>query len=580
MVKNGSSEYELELRLIGPVRLLRRDGTSVTPKGRKAQGLLALLGVSAGYRQSRSAIQDKLWSDRGAEQGGASLRQELRGLRQALGELRDCLISEGVWVALDPARVHVVLEPGPDDWDLTGSPPEFAAGLDIADPEFEHWIRDCRARFADRFAEQPPPPAPLPAAPLATLPAMAADPAPGPERPSLVIAPFDSSPSIAVMPVTFHGADMDEAGFLGAGLVTDVIRRLTRFRRLDVIAYASTAALAPLNLTPRQIGERLGVRYITQGVLWLGRGRLRLSFDLINAETEVVMWSQQFDRSFEDFFEVEGEIVGEIAAEVMTEIDQQERARVRARDPNSLDAYELCLRGLDEMLRLDRAGCDNALLYFTRAEERERRYARALSGISRAHGFYWKYRWAADRDEALERADTFAVEAVDADVNDAGASAALGWVALYSRKHERALAAYTRAMELNPSDADILAEYADALRHSGSPEEAIPIFGRAIRLNPQMADIYAKDLAGALLVSGRYDEAIRTIERMRRPQIANLVLAAAYALAGRDDAALRTADTVRSTIPNFSPEAWVTMVPNRNEDHTAIFLDGLKRAGL
>ena len=85
----------------------------------------------------------------------------------------------------------------------------------------------------------------------------------------------------------------------------------------------------------------------------------------------------------------------------MVEIDHQERARVRARDPNSLDAYELCLRGLDDMLRLDQPGCDNALAFFTRAEEREQRYARALSGISRAHGFYWKYRWTDERDAAL-----------------------------------------------------------------------------------------------------------------------------------------------------------------------------------
>ena len=125
------------------------------------------------------------------------------------------------------------------------------------------------------------------------------------------------------------------------------------------------------------------------------------------------------------------------------------------------------------------------------------------------------------------------MEAVDADVNDAAANAALGWVALYSRSHDRSLAAYTRAMELNPSDADILAEYADALRHSGDAEQAIPIFRRAIRLNPQMADIYGKDLAGALLVSGRYDEAIRTVESMRRPQIAALILTASQALVGQ-----------------------------------------------
>ena len=64
-------------------------------------------------------------------------------------------------MALDPARVRVKVDPDPEDWELTGAPPEFVAGLDIADPEFEDWIRDQRAGFADRIeaAQKPAPPA-------------------------------------------------------------------------------------------------------------------------------------------------------------------------------------------------------------------------------------------------------------------------------------------------------------------------------------------------------------------------------------------------------------------------------------
>ncbi len=588
MVENGNGEFELELRLIGPVRLVRRDGTVVTPKGRKAQGMLALLGVAAGYRLPRSGLQDKLWSDRGPEQGGASLRQELRGLRQALGDSRRCLVAEGVWIGLDPARVRVSLTPAPEDWGLTGSPPEFCAGLDIADPEFEDWIRDQRAYFADKLAAVPPPAPPLQTPSQAPSPLVVGQPTvtvvatPGPPAPLLDPAADDGhepSPTIAVMPVSVHVAEADAPGYMGL-LVMDVIGRLTRFRRIDVIAHASTAALAPLQLTPRQIGQRLGVRYVTQGALMIGRRRMRLTFDLIDAMSERVLWSQAFNRDFEDIFDVEEEIVTEIASGIMVEIDRQERARVRARDPDSLDAYELCLRGLDEMLRLDRSGCDTALDLFMRAESREHGYARALSGISRAHGFYWKYRWTQRREEALVRADDFALQAVEADTNDAGANAALGWVALYSRLHDRSLAAYTRAMELNPSDADILAEYADALQHSGSPNEAIPLFQRAIRLNPQMSDIYKKDLSGAYLKAGQYDEVIRTVRGMRRWQIADLTLVAGLVLAGQEGPAREVAQSVRRSRPDFSAETWTTMIPDLHHEDTAQFLEALKRAGL
>jgi TolB-like protein/Flp pilus assembly protein TadD len=562
LVENGRSEIEYELRLIGRVRLIRHDGVEVTPKGRKAQGLLALLGATKGLRRPRAWLQDKLWSDRGAEQGSASLRQELAGLRRSFGG-SDCLLAEGGWVGFDPARVRVRLDPDPEDWELTGTPPEFAAGLDIADPEFEDWIRDQRAAIAERLSAVPHPD------PVA--PRLLQFPAAEPEEPI--------TPSIAIMPLV-RFAEGGDADFVATGLVLDVIGRLTRFRRIDVIAYASTVALGPVGLPPREIGRRLGVRYMTQGALWLGRSRMQLTFDLVDVTTERVLWNQSFDRPYDDLFEVESEIAAALAGGVMVEVDQLERSRLRARDPATLAAYELCLRGLDEMLSLERAGCLAALGYFTRAAERERQYARALAGISRAHGFQWKYRWTEERERALAEAETYALRAVDADANDPSAFAGLGWVALYERQHDRSLAAYSRAMELNPSDADILAEYADALSHYGLNDQAIPLFERAMRLNPQMSDMYSKDLAYTYLKAEDYEASIKTIRSMHRPQIADIILAASLALAGRDEEARRAAEAVRRAHPGFSPDAWITMVPDLNADDTARYLEGMKRAGL
>ncbi len=149
---------ELILRLVGPLRLSRRDGGDVTPRTIKAQGLLALLGSAPTLRRSRAWLQDKLWSDRSAENGAASLRQTVHRLRAAVGPDNDWLISEPGWLGLDPARVLVALEPEARDWEATGDPPEFCEGLDIADPEFEDWLRDNRLAFEDQVAERPPPP--------------------------------------------------------------------------------------------------------------------------------------------------------------------------------------------------------------------------------------------------------------------------------------------------------------------------------------------------------------------------------------------------------------------------------------
>ena len=507
------------------------DGVEVTPKGRKAQGLLALIGVAPELRRHRSWLQDKLWSDRPPEQGAASLRQELAGIRRALGEASACLSTDGGWVALDPGRVRVRLDPDPDDWELTGAPPEFVAGLDIADPEFEDWIRDQRAVFAERLEAAGPPRA------VGGRRGCQDRPAP--------VEFEDVQPSIAVMPLTLLG-DLPEGPLVAAGLAMDVIGLLTRFRRLDAIAYSSTSALPP-GLPAREIGARLGARYVTQGVLWLSRTRMRLAFDLILAETERVVWSHSFDRDCDDLFDVEREVAAAVAAGTMVEIDHLERSRVRARDPNGLPAYSLWLRGLDDMLSLRPAalpGRARALLSRglastrpTRARCRASRAPTASAG-SIAGPRSARRRWPSPRSSRCRRSMPTRTTR--------GASAALGWVALYQRDHDRSLEAYRHAMELNPSDADVLAEYADALKHSGAPDEAVPLFERADPAQPLFGrPVPARTSSHTHFVREDYEAAIRTVRRMRRKSTILRTLAASQAMLGLDDDARETVRLLR-----------------------------------
>ncbi len=150
MTSRGGPSFTL--RLVGPLRLIRSDGVDVTPVSTKAQGMLALLGMSSGHRRTRAWLQDKLWSDRDQEHGAASLRQALRSMRQSLGDDRTCILAENGWVALNPAQVSVLTQPSAEDWDLAGEPPELCEGLDIADAEFEDWIRDQRTATEERLA--------------------------------------------------------------------------------------------------------------------------------------------------------------------------------------------------------------------------------------------------------------------------------------------------------------------------------------------------------------------------------------------------------------------------------------------
>ncbi len=145
----------VEFRLIGNFTAAGSSGADLTPRGAKARGLLALLLFASEYSRPRVFLQDKLWSDRGTEQGAASLRQTLTEIRKALGPARDILVTDNRRVALDARRVSRDID-NPDSVDFLAEsledPPELMEDLDVRDAEFEAWIRNRRAEFADLIA--------------------------------------------------------------------------------------------------------------------------------------------------------------------------------------------------------------------------------------------------------------------------------------------------------------------------------------------------------------------------------------------------------------------------------------------
>ena len=157
-------EGKVTIQVVGPLRLVGSDGCDRTPKGRKACALLGLLALAPENKRARKWLQDKLWSDRGEDQGSQSLRQTLSEIRRALGPDRACLHSDGPILGLDSKRIVVSVEAG-----ASGDESVLLEGLDIIrDPEFENWLRDRRAYFEterDRAQRQPEPGAAGPNAP-------------------------------------------------------------------------------------------------------------------------------------------------------------------------------------------------------------------------------------------------------------------------------------------------------------------------------------------------------------------------------------------------------------------------------
>jgi TolB-like protein len=374
------------------------------------------------------------------------------------------------------------------------------------------------------------------------------------------------------------GAPDDEA--LCAGITGDIIHNLTRFRDLTVIAQHSALQINGLALSPRQIAERLGVRYVVVGHLQRKRDGLQVQTRLIEAESEQVVWSMEFDGPLGDVFAFQDEVTEVVAANLAAEIRTAQLRRAAESAPAKLSAYGLVLQGQFLTHQYRRAANWQARLLFERARRIDPGYGRSYAALSRTFNLDWRYAWSDDSHACLDRALELAELAIRYDPLDARGHAEVGFACLYRKQHQASLAAYERAIELNPNDADILAEMGDALTNIGQHERARQLLARAMHLNPLYPDWYLWLLGGVYFNSSEYRSAIETLEAMRDRSEAHRLLASSYAHLGEMNEARHHATELMEVHPNFSIEHWRTVPPFKDPEPLERLIDGMRKAGL
>lgn len=385
-------------------------------------------------------------------------------------------------------------------------------------------------------------------------------------------------PSVAVLPFANSGSNEDD-GWIADGLTDDIIMNLSKFRNLFVIARNSSFFFKAQSMSPKEAGRRLNVRYIARGSVRRSQSRIRITAELIDANSERTVWGERFDRKLDDVFDILDEVTECIVAAMAVMIESHERQRMVQAIPNDLEAYGAVLQGQHHIFKYTREGNRKARSCYEIALSRDDRYARASAALSRTLNINWRYSWSADAEDALDQALSFARRAIELDPTDARGFGELGFVQLYRKEHDAALECYKRALALNPNDADLHSDYADALAHSGDNDTAIKHLKQAMRLNPYFPDQYLWHLGGAYFNLKRYEDVIETVNKMNNPTEGQRMLAASYAQMGEADMARNIADKHRNAHPNFSLARWADVQPDRLEADTQHFVESLKMAG-
>ena len=189
--------------------------------------------------------------------------------------------------------------------------------------------------------------------------------------------PLPDKPSIAVLPFQNMSGDPEQEYFVD-GMVEEIITALSRIRWLFVIARNSTFTYKGRPVDVKQVGHELGVRYVLEGSVRKGGRQVRITAQLIDAETGAHLWADRFDGSLEDVFDLQDKVASSVAGVIEPALQAAETARSAGRPTNDLTAYDLYLRAYAMVLSSVKQ-TPEALRLLEQAIARDPRYGPALA---------------------------------------------------------------------------------------------------------------------------------------------------------------------------------------------------------
>ena len=389
-------------------------------------------------------------------------------------------------------------------------------------------------------------------------------------------------PAVAVLP--FDNLTRDpEQEYFSDGLTEDIITALSRWRTFPVIARNSTFTYKGRPVKVQEVGEELGARYVIEGSVRKSGDRVRVTVQLIDAESGHHVWAERYDRKMDDIFALQDEITERIAATVEPELERAERQRSTSKQPSSLQAWDLYLRGMSFLHEFSRDGNQRARDMFEQAIALDSTYVSGYTGIAYSHFRDVLLDFSDDDVQSIAKCLNTAEKAVALDDTDPFAHFALSRAFHLAGRIEQALLEANLAVQLNPNDLTGHASLGHLLISAGQPDEGIASLDRALQLSPKdpRLYIYLDIKSSGHFVAGRYDEAAKVakdaVNRHPDDQAGRVLLAASLGKAGRIEEAREVLAHGDRIDPAFLDRSWVVQTLPKT-DRERVY-EGLRSAG-
>jgi adenylate cyclase len=395
--------------------------------------------------------------------------------------------------------------------------------------------------------------------------------------------PLPDKPSIAVLPFQNMSGDPEQEYFAD-GMVEEIITALSRFKSLFVIARNSSFTFKGKAVDVKEVGRRLGVRYVLEGSVRKASGKVRITGQLIDAVTGAHIWADRFERDLTDVFALQDEVTVAVVCAIQPKLLQAEIAMATRRRPESPTAYDFFLRAVQQSILVTREGVAETIRLAHRALELDPGFDRAagLAGVYHMQNVLQGY--AADPQFDRKEAVRLSRLALSIDDSDPDTLAwAAGILAFMVGDIESSIDMADRAVALNPNSFNAWNGRGWVYKIAGQPEEAVRNFERAIRISPVDPRLHLlfAGMGLAFTELRRFDEAIVAGKKALRQNPSLLVayrcLAAAFAHLGRHAEAREAAARLLEVDPAFTISTWIA---RGGQSNSKLQIEGLRKAGL
>jgi adenylate cyclase len=391
--------------------------------------------------------------------------------------------------------------------------------------------------------------------------------------------------TVAVLPFD-NMSDDPEQEYFADGIAEDLLTALSYDQNLAVVARNSTFAFKGRAGDIRSVARELDATHVVEGSVRKAGSRVRVTAQLIDAETGHHIWAERYDRDLVDIFELQDELVDSITAKLRPAFWETAETRRATLDSKSVDAWDLTIQGQFQANTRTLEGFLKGVKLFDSARELEPTLVAPVAGSAEAWLSLAFFGWRSEDVNPWEKGLAAAEDAYRLDPNNYGALVAVSAAKIVTGSPDEGAKYARRAIEINPHAANGYHFLALSLTVGGKPQESIPASTQAWRLSQyeHWHHDTANDLAYSHYLIGNYEAALtwgqQSLHLFDDFLQVHIVLAATYAQLGRTEEGQQHVEAVLRARPDFSCAKHKSRLIYTREEHRDHIIDGLLKAGL